>query len=41
MARAAVESYNARIKDWVLLEYARARLEALGLIRFLQVDSAG
>jgi Fe-S-cluster containining protein len=41
MARTAVESYNARIKDWVLLEYARDRLEALGLIRFLQVDSAG
>lgn len=35
MARAAVDSYNERIKDAVLLEYARPRLESLGLTRFL------
>ncbi len=35
MARAAVDSYNHRIKDTVLLEYARSRLEDLGLLRHL------
>jgi Fe-S-cluster containining protein len=35
MAVAAVAAYNERIKDLVLIEYAPARLEALGLLRWL------
>lgn len=35
MVVAAAAAYNERIKDLVLLAYARARLEALGLTRFL------
>ncbi len=35
MARAAVESYNERIRDAVLLEYARDRLGQIGLLPFL------
>jgi Fe-S-cluster containining protein len=35
MKAAAVESYNARIKDLVLLAYAPHALEHLGLLRFL------
>jgi len=38
MKRAAVAAYNERVKDLVLLEYARPALEALGLTRFLRPD---
>lgn len=40
MALAAVASYNERIKDLVLLEYAPKRLEELGLLRFLTPSPA-
>ncbi len=35
MKLAAVAAYNERVKDLVLLAYARERLAALGLLRFL------
>ena len=35
MTVAVAASYNERIKDLVLLEYAPARLEALGLMAYL------
>jgi Fe-S-cluster containining protein len=38
MAVAAVDSYNQRIKDAVLLEYARPQLDQLGLTRFLSTN---
>lgn len=45
MSVAAVTSYNERLKDRILLEYAPQRLAALGLTRFLSgpqyVDPAG
>ena len=37
MALAAVASYNEKIKDLVLLEYAPDKLEQLGLMKFLTV----
>ena len=36
MALEAVASYNERIKDLILLEYAPQRLEEMGLIRYLK-----
>lgn len=39
MAVQAVAAYNQRIKDQVLLAYARPALEALGLVRFLAPGS--
>lgn len=37
MATAAVAAYNERVKDQVLLSYARERLHELGVTRFLAV----
>ncbi|MBN1961845.1 MAG: YkgJ family cysteine cluster protein [Deltaproteobacteria bacterium] len=37
MKQAAVASYNERIKDSILLAYAKDRLKELGLMRFLQL----
>ena len=39
MAAAAVAAYNARIQDEILLAYARDRLEALGLLRYLSLGA--
>jgi len=36
MVAAAVEAYNQRIKDRVLLEYAADQVEALGLLTFIR-----
>jgi len=36
MASASVDSYNARIKDRILLAYAREELEQLGIAKFLR-----
>ena len=36
MASASVDSYNARIKDRILLAYAREELEELGIAKFLR-----
>ncbi|MEE8409574.1 MAG: hypothetical protein V3T05_08215 [Myxococcota bacterium] len=38
MARLAVEGYNERIKDMVLIAYARDRLEETGLARYLNLS---
>jgi Fe-S-cluster containining protein len=39
MAALAVTSYNERIKDLILLEYAPAQLDALGLLRFTEAGT--
>ena len=39
MAAAAVASYNERIKDLVILAYAREEVAALGLLQYLQTGS--
>ena len=38
MAMAAVAAYNERIKDAVLLAYARQGLDGLGLLKYLNTD---
>ncbi len=38
MAQAAVDAYNERIKDLVLLEYAAEPLTKLGLVRHLRLE---
>ena len=38
LVRAAVDGYNERIKDAVLLHTARPELEALGLLKFLDLS---
>jgi Fe-S-cluster containining protein len=37
MAQVAVAGYNERIKDWVLLAYAKDKLQELGLIDYLSL----
>ena len=39
MAVAAVSAYNTRIRDRIVLAYARDRLEALGITKFLRISS--
>lgn len=40
MTAAAVAAYNERIKDLILLEYAPEALEALGLLRWLELKAS-
>ncbi len=40
MVVAAVAAYNERVKDYVLLAYARERLAGLGLTTYLHLDPA-
>ncbi len=39
LLRAVVDAYNERVKDAVLLHVARPELEALGLLRFLDLEA--
>ncbi|MBI5508619.1 MAG: YkgJ family cysteine cluster protein [Deltaproteobacteria bacterium] len=41
MAAGAVAAYNETIKDFILLSYARAALQELGLAQYLRQDDAG
>jgi Fe-S-cluster containining protein len=38
MLNATVDSYNQRIRDFILLEYARPELESLGIAEFLTLQ---
>src|SRR5262249_44265735 len=39
MVDATLAAYNERIRDWILLEYQRPALVALGLTAFLRLDA--
>lgn len=39
MALAAVAAYNERIKDWILLAYARSTLKTLGVLAFVNENT--